>query len=89
MALKVPMGRLEKFEIGSRKLTIQTEFIQGAANCKIETKVYVGGELKKVYALDVNTEGDQDLQQALDEFHRARVQEISDGLRRKTPGVSP
>ncbi len=33
--------------------------------------------------LDVQTEGDQDLQQILDEYHRARVQEISDGLRRK------
>lgn len=88
MSFNAPMGRLEKFEVGSRKLTIQTEFIQGATSCKIETKIYLGGELKKVSTLDVLTEGDQNLQQILDEYHSERVQEISDGLRRKNPGVS-
>ena len=62
---------------------MQTEFIQGAANCKIETKIYLGGELKKVSVLPVITGEDQDLQATLDEYHHARVQEITDALRRK------
>ena len=76
------MGRLEKFDVGSRKLTIQTEFLH-SENSKIETKMYIGGELKRVSGLDVNDPENQDLQSILDEFHNARVKEISDNLRRK------
>lgn len=83
--MQVPMGRLEKFDVGSKKLTIQTEFISGARNA-IETKVYLGGELKKVSALDVDPDATPDLQQVLDEYHRLRVQEISEGLRKKSSG---
>ncbi|MEW6367153.1 MAG: hypothetical protein AB1714_21190 [Acidobacteriota bacterium] len=82
MPFKLPMGRVDLIDVGSRKLTIQTEFIT-QPSCRIETRVYLGGELKKVSALEVDTEENQDLQQMLDEYHRARVKEITDGLRRK------
>jgi len=89
MPLKVPMGRVDAIDTGTKKLTIQTEFV-AQADGRIETKVYLGGALKKVYPLEVKTEGDPDLQQMLDEHHRARVKEISDGLRRMaTPGGQP
>ncbi len=84
MPFKVPMGRLFAIEAGSKKLTIQTEFI-AQAECRIETKIYLGGALKKMSALNVNTEEAQDLQQLLDDYHDARVKEISDGLRHKSP----
>ena len=85
MPFNPPMGRIEKFDVGTRKLTIQTEFFKGEP-AKIETKIYIGGELKKVSSLPVQEDGSEDLQKTLDDFHALRVQEISDGLRRKTAG---
>ncbi|HJQ41201.1 MAG TPA: hypothetical protein VKB93_29025, partial [Thermoanaerobaculia bacterium] len=52
-----PMGRLDAFDVGPRKLTIQTEFFARPA-WRIETKVYLGGELKKVYTEDVAEGGE-------------------------------
>ena len=74
------MGRLEAFDVGAKKLTVQTEFFSRPA-WRIETKVYLGGALKKVYTEDV-AEGDEaGLQGRIDTFHQSRIDEIVEGLR--------
>ena len=79
-----PMGRLDAFDVGPRKLTIQTEFFARPA-WRIETKVYLGGELKKVYTEDVAEGGEGELQKRINDFHQAKIDEIMEGLRaRKT-----
>jgi hypothetical protein len=77
-----PMGRLDAFDIGAKKLTIQTEFFSRPA-WRFETKVYLAGELKKVYTEDVAAVAEGDLQRELNEFHQKKIDEIVDGLRRK------
>jgi hypothetical protein len=77
-----PMGRLDAFDIGPKKLTIQTEFFSRPA-WRFETKVYLGGELKKVYTEDVATTAEAELQGELNEFHQKKIDEIVEGLRRK------
>ncbi|HVG23072.1 MAG TPA: hypothetical protein VND45_02860 [Thermoanaerobaculia bacterium] len=73
-----PMGRLDAIDVGAKKLTIQTEFF-ARPPARIETKVYLAGALKKVYTEDV---GDGvDVQQRIDAFHQARMDEIVEGLR--------
>ena len=72
------MGRLDAIDVGAKKLTIQTEFFP-RPNPRIETKVYLGGALKKVY-----TEGVTDgagVQGRIDAFHQAKFDEIVEGLR--------
>jgi len=76
-----PTGRLDAFDVGSKKLTVQTEFFADP-EWRIETKVYLGGELKKVYN-GTPADSDADLQRSIDEFHRARLDEIAEGLRNK------
>ena len=75
-----PMGRLEAFDVGDKKLTIQTEFFS-RPQWRIETKVYLGGALKKVYSEDVDESRDAELQQRINDFHQAKVTEIVDRLR--------
>jgi hypothetical protein len=75
-----PMGRLEAFDVGDKKLTIQTEFFS-RPQWRIETKVYLGGALKKVYSEDVDESLDAELQQRINDFHQAKVTEIVDRLR--------
>jgi hypothetical protein len=78
-----PMGRLDAFDVGAKKLTVQTEFFRNPAG-RIETKVYLGGALKKVYTDAVDAD-DPELQKRIDGFHQARIAEIMEGLRaRKT-----
>lgn len=77
-----PMGRLDAFDIGPKKLTVQTEFLSRPA-WRFETKVYLGGELKKVYTEDVAGVAEAELQRELNEFHQKKIDEIVDGLRRK------
>ena len=48
-----PMGRLDAFDVGPKKLTVQTEFFS-RPNWRIETKVYLAGALKKVYTEDLS-----------------------------------
>jgi hypothetical protein len=79
--IPLPMGRLEAFEIGSKKLTIQTEFFP-RPNPRIETKVYLGGALKKVYT-DETGEPDSALQRRLDGFHEEKVREIVEAMRKR------
>lgn len=81
---KPPMGRLDAFDVGPKKLTIQTEFFTRPA-WRIETKVYLGGELKKLYTEDLVGSPEDELQKRINEFHQAKIDEIMEGLRaRKT-----
>jgi len=74
------MGRLDAFDVGDKKLTIQTEFFS-RPQWRVETKVYLGGELKKVYTEDVVETGDAELQRRINDFHQSKVGEIADKLR--------
>ena len=77
-----PMGRLDAFDVGSKKLTIQTEFFH-RPNWRFETKVYLAGALKKVYTEDVQGDAEADLQKRLNAYHQAKYDEIVAGLRAK------
>ena len=76
------MGRLDAFDVGPKKLTIQTEFFP-RPSWRIETKVYLAGELKKVYTADCANTPEEELQKSLNTFHQAKIEEISAGLRQK------
>lgn len=76
-----PMGRLDAVDIGSKKLTVQTEFFSRPA-WRLETKVYLGGALKKVYTEDLGSAPEGELQKRVDAFHQAKMDEIVAGLRR-------
>jgi hypothetical protein len=79
--LREPMGRLDAFDVGAKKLTVQTEFF-ARPSWRIETKVYLAGALKKVYNEDLSATPEADLQRAIDAFHRAKMDEIVAGLRK-------
>lgn len=74
------MGRLDAFDVGDKKLTIQTEFF-AHPRWRIETKVYLGGALKKVYTEDLEESSDAELQKRIHDFHQAKIGEIADKLR--------
>ena len=74
------MGRLDAFDVGAKKLTVQTEFFPRPA-WRIETKVYLGGALKKVYTEDLSGTDEAALQARVDAYHQARIDEIAEGLR--------
>jgi len=76
-----PMGKLDAFDVGPRKLTVQTEFFYRPA-WRVETKVYLGGTLKKVFTLDLTTTDEKALQQTIDDFHATKMDEIVAGLRK-------
>ena len=75
------MGRLDAFDVGPKKLTVQTEFF-GRPNWRIETKVYLAGALKKVYTEDLSLTPEPELQRTIDAFHRSKIDEIVAGLRK-------
>jgi hypothetical protein len=75
-----PMGRLDAFDVADKKLTVQTEFFS-RPEWRIETKVYLGGALKKVYTEDLGAAAEGELQRRVNEFHQTRVDEIVAGLR--------
>jgi hypothetical protein len=75
-----PMGALDAFDVGAKKLTVQTEFFARPA-WRVETKVYLGGALKKVYSEDIAEEREAELQRLVNEFHQAKLGEIMEGLR--------
>lgn len=77
-----PMGRLDAFDVGPKKLTVQTEFFY-RPTWRIETKVYLAGALKKVYTEDLSATPENDLQRSIDVFHQAKLDEIADGLRNR------
>ncbi len=74
------MGRLDAFDVGPKKLTVQTEFFP-RPNWRIETKVYLGGELKKVYAEDVGEDREEELQKLVNDFHQAKLDEMMERMR--------
>jgi hypothetical protein len=76
-----PMGRLDAFDIGTKKLTVQTEFFT-KPNWRIETKVYLAGALKKVYTEDLSATPEAQLQKTVNEFHQAKIDEIVAGLQK-------
>ena len=77
----VPMGRLDAVDVGAKKLTVQTEFFENPG-WRIETKIYLGGALKKVYNEDLSSTPEAELQRRINEFHQAKLEEIVAGLRR-------
>lgn len=74
------MGRLDAFDVGEKKLTIQTEFFP-RPSWRIETKVYLAGALKKVYTEELDERHRDQLQQIVDTFHTTRLNEIAENLR--------
>lgn len=78
-----PMGRLDAIDVGAKKLTIQTEFFV-RPDWHLETKVYLGGELKKVYSDPLEGVSDEQLQQVVNDFHQKWLDEIVAGLRNRT-----
>ena len=76
-----PMGRLDAFDIGPKKLTVQTEFFT-RPGWRVETKVYLAGTLKKVYTEDLSATPEPQLQRTIDTFHQAKIDEIVTGLRK-------
>ncbi len=74
------MGCLDAFDVGPKKLTVQTEFFPRPA-WHIETKVYLGGELKKVFNEDLSATPEADLQRVVNEFHQLKIDDIVNGLR--------
>ena len=76
-----PMGRLDAFDVGAKKLTVQTEFFVRPA-WRVETKVYLAGALKKVYTEDLSATPEEQLQRTIDTFHQTKIDEIVAGLRR-------
>ena len=77
-----PMGRLDAFDVGPKKLTIQTEFFP-RPEWRIETKVYLAGALKKVYTADVASTPEAELQKLVNDFHQQKLDEIVEGLRNR------
>ena len=78
-----PMGRLDAIDVGSKKLTIQTEFFYRPA-WRLETKIYLAGALKKVYTEDLSSTPEGELQKLLNTYHQAKYDEIVAGLRAKS-----
>ena len=76
-----PMGRLDALDIGSKKLTVQTEFFP-RPSWRVETKVYLAGALKKVYTADLAAIPEDELQKFVTEFHQTKLDEIVAGLRK-------
>lgn len=76
-----PMGRLDALDIGAKKLTVQTEFFS-RPTWRLETKIYLGGALKKVYTEDLASTPEPELQRRVDTFHQEKMEEIVSGLRR-------
>ena len=77
-----PMGRLDAFDVGTKKLTVQTEFFSRPA-WRVETKVYLAGALKKVYTEDLGSTPEPELQKRINDFHQAKMDEIVAGLRNR------
>ncbi len=77
-----PMGRLDAIELGSRKLTVQTEFFHNP-HWRTEVKIYVGGELKKVYNDDLSNVPESDLQKAINDLHQKYLGQIRENLMKR------
>ncbi len=78
----LPMGRLDAFDVGEKKLTLQTEFFPNPA-WRVETKVYLAGTVKKVYTGDASQVPEADLQKWVNDFHQSKIDEIVAGLKKR------
>jgi hypothetical protein len=76
-----PMGRIDAFDVGPKKLTVQTEFFSRPA-WRIETKIYLAGALKKVHTADLSSTPEAELQQSINDFHQAKIDELLAGLQK-------
>jgi hypothetical protein len=77
------MGKVDAVDIGERKLTLQTEFFP-RPEPRLETKVYLGGALKKVYTEPVAPD-ESDVQGLLHRVHQQRMSELVQGLKGLQP----
>jgi len=75
------MGHLDAFDVGPKKLTVQTEFFV-RPTWRVETKVYLAGALKKVYTADLAATPEGELQKVVTNFHQAKLDEIVAGLQK-------
>lgn len=75
------MGHLDAFDVGAKKLTVQTEFFTNPA-WRVETKVYLAGTLKKVYTADLSSTPEDELQKFVNEFHKAKLDEMMSALQK-------
>lgn len=82
----MPNGRVDAIDVGARKITIQTEFF-ARPQWRVETKVYVGGALKKVHHHDFSTTAETDLQREIEKYHERKRQELVDNLRSLRPAA--
>jgi hypothetical protein len=76
-----PMGRLDAFDVGAKKLTVQTEFFVNPS-WRVETKVYLAGTLKKVYTADLAATPEDELQKFVTDFHQAKLDEMMTALQK-------
>lgn len=77
------MGKVDAVDIGERKLTLQTEFFP-RPEPRFETKVYLGGALKKVYT-ELVAADEPDIQGLLHRIHQQRMAELVQGLKGLQP----
>ena len=75
------MGRLDAFDVGPKKLTVQTEFFP-RPTWRVETKVYLAGELKKTHKQDMTGVDEAILQKTLDGYHNERIKELVESLKK-------
>ncbi|HUO83599.1 MAG TPA: hypothetical protein VM534_00660 [Thermoanaerobaculia bacterium] len=73
------MGCIDTVTAGSRTLTVQTEFFP-RPDWRVETKIYIGGALKKVYTDPVDGVEEDGLQAFVNSFHQARLEELRQSL---------
>jgi len=69
------MGRLDAFDVGSQKMTVQTEFFT-SPGWRFETKIYHGGALKKVFTESIDGIPEEEIQKRLNEFHQVNLNAI-------------
>lgn len=77
-----PSGFVDAIEVAGKKLTIQTEYF-ARPKPRAETKIYLGGALKKIYNEELGGVPSDQLQKAVAEIHQAKIKEIVEGLRQK------
>ena len=76
------MGHLDAFDVGEKKLTVQTEFFPNPT-WRVETKVYLAGTVKKVYTGDASQLPEGELQKFVTTFHQSKIDEIVAGLKKR------
>jgi hypothetical protein len=78
--VSIPTGRVDTIAISGKTMTIQTECFARPA-WRVETRVYVGGALKKVYTAELAELPAAGLQRAVTDYHESRMAEIVAALR--------